>query len=138
MPIAYYNYLTDRVLFLTEISVFLSILLISYRDFGIFIDLLVYLTKHLAKIDQSLQTGAAPTYNTVWRLNTGLCWHTAWEGIVSRYLYREMPTMNLEKIYTSPYRSFNFQQLFFYDILCATHILQVIGRQNIRLYDSIR
>ena len=27
-----------------------------------------------------------------------------------------MPTTNLEKIYTSPYRSFNFQQLFFYDI----------------------
>ena len=27
-----------------------------------------------------------------------------------------MPTTNLEKIYISPYRSFNFQQLFFYDI----------------------
>ena len=28
-----------------------------------------------------------------------------------------MPSTNLEKIYTSPYyRSFNFQQLFFYDI----------------------
>ena len=27
-----------------------------------------------------------------------------------------MPTTNLEKIYTSPYRSFNFQQHFFYDI----------------------
>ena len=25
-------------------------------------------------------------------------------------------TTNLEKMYTSPYRSFNFQQLFFYDI----------------------
>ena len=44
-----------------------------------------------------------------------------------------MPTMNLEKIYTSPYRSFNFQQLFFYDIFCATRILRVIGRQSIRL-----
>ena len=54
-----------------------------------------------------------------------------------RYLYREMPTMNLEKIYTSPYRSFNFQLLFFYDIFCATRILRVIGRQSIRLYDSI-
>ena len=27
-----------------------------------------------------------------------------------------MPSTNLEKIYTSPYKSFNFQQLFFYDI----------------------
>ena len=30
--------------------------------------------------------------------------------------YWEMPSTNLEKRYTSPYRSFNFQQLFFYDI----------------------
>ena len=30
-----------------------------------------------------------------------------------------MLNMNLEKIYTSPCRSFNFQQLFFYDIFCA-------------------
>ena len=51
------HFLTDRILFLTEISVFLSILLISYRDFGIFIDLLVFLTEHLGKIGQSLQTG---------------------------------------------------------------------------------
>ena len=50
---------TDRVLFLTEISVFLSILLISYQDFGILIDLVVYLTEYLGKIDQSLQTGLA-------------------------------------------------------------------------------
>ena len=45
--------------------------------------------------------------------------HTKFEtlkGLYLWYLYREMPTMNLEKIYTSPYRSFNFQQLFFYDI----------------------
>ena len=27
-----------------------------------------------------------------------------------------MPTTNLEKMYTFPYKSFNFQQLFFYDI----------------------
>ena len=27
-----------------------------------------------------------------------------------------MPSTNLEKIYTPPYRSFDFQQLFFYDI----------------------
>ena len=33
---------------------FLSILLISYRDFGILIDLVVYLTEHFGKIDQSL------------------------------------------------------------------------------------
>ena len=36
---------------------FLSILLISYRDFGILIDLVVYFTEYLGKIDQSLQTG---------------------------------------------------------------------------------
>ena len=41
---------------------------------------------------------------------------------------------NLEKIYTSPYKSFNFQQLFFYDIFCATRILLVIGRQSIVYY----
>ena len=29
-------------------------------------------------------------------------------------------------------RSFNFQQLFFYEIFCATRILRVIGRQSIR------
>ena len=43
-----------------------------------------------------------------------------------------MPSTNLEKIYTSPYRSFIFQQLFFNDIFCATRILRVIGRQSIR------
>ena len=37
---------------------FLSILLISYGDFGILIDLVVYLTEYLGKIDQSLQTGS--------------------------------------------------------------------------------
>ena len=58
--------------------------------------------------------------------------------MLPRYLYREMPTMNLENIYASPYRSFNFQQLFFYDIFCVTRILRVIGRQSIRLHDSIR
>ena len=42
-----------------------------------------------------------------------------------------MPSTNLEKIYTSPYRSFNFQQLFFYDIFCAACILRVIGCQSI-------
>ena len=35
-------------------------------------------------------------------------------------------------MHTSPYRSFNFQQLFFYDIFCATRILRVTGRQSIR------
>ena len=58
-----------------------------------------------------------------------------------------MPSTNLEKIYTSPYRSFNFQQLFFYDIFLRnayfTSILfrkgksrrkcvADIGRQSIR------
>ena len=52
-----------------------------------------------------------------------------------------MPTMNLEKIYTSPYRSFNFQQLFFYDFFFfAQHVFYelAISRQSIRLYDSIK
>ena len=44
-----------------------------------------------------------------------------------------MPTTNLKKIYTFPYRSINFQQFFFNGIFCATRILRVIGR---RLYDS--
>ena len=50
-----------------------------------------------------------------------------------------MPSTNLEKIYTSPYRSFNFQQLFFYDIFLRNAYftsLRVIGRQNTYLYDS--
>ena len=47
-----------------------------------------------------------------------------------------MPSTNLEKIYNSPYRSFNFQQLFFYDIFCATRILRIIGRQSI-VYKTI-
>ena len=40
-----------------------------------------------------------------------------------------MPSMNLEKIYTSPYRSFNFEQLFFYDIFfvqCVFYELSVV------------
>ena len=40
-------------------------------------------------------------------------------------LFTTNPNTNLEKIYTSPYRSFNFQQLFFNDIF-------------LRLGDSIR
>ena len=35
------------------------------------------------------------------------------------------------KIYTSTYRFFNSQQLFFYDIFWAMRILRVIGRQSI-------
>ena len=49
-----------------EISVFLSILLISYRDFGILIDLVVYLTEYLGKIDQSLQTGHSALRSLNW------------------------------------------------------------------------
>ena len=49
----YYNFLSDRALFLTEITVFLSILLY----FAILIYLVLYLTEHLGKIDQSLHTG---------------------------------------------------------------------------------
>ena len=48
---------------------FLSILLISYRDFGILIDLVVYLTEYLGKIDQSLQTGLQLSrYDDLWSL----------------------------------------------------------------------
>ena len=54
----YYTFLTDRVLFLTEITVFLSILLYFLLRFRYsFINLVLYLTEHLGKIDQSLQTG---------------------------------------------------------------------------------
>ena len=47
-----------------------------------------------------------------------------------------MPTTNLGKIYTSPYRSLisnNFSSMTFF---CATRILRVIGRQSISIYDS--
>ena len=30
--------------------------------------------------------------------------------LIAWYLYREMPIMNLEKMYNSPFRSFNFQR----------------------------
>ena len=46
-----------------------------------------------------------------------------------------MPSTNLEKIYTSPYRSFNFQQLFFYDIFFAQRVfykLSVVKVYNIQ------
>ena len=45
--------------------------------------------------------------------------------------------MNLENIYTSPYRFFNFQQLFFYDIVlrnAKVAYFRVIGRQSIYVY----
>ena len=44
--------------------------------------------------------------------------------------------MNLEKIYTSPYRSFNFQQLFFYDIFLRNEYFTVLRVIRRRLYDS--
>ena len=49
-----------------------------------------------------------------------------------------MPTKNLEDIYLSLLDlliSNNFSSMTFF---CATRILQVIGRQSIRLHDSIR
>ena len=56
------------------------------------------------------------------------------------YLYREMPTMNLENIYTPLLIDLlifnNFSSS--YNIYFATRILRVIGRQSVRLYDSIR
>ena len=45
-----------------------------------------------------------------------------------------MPSTNLEKIYTSPSRSFNFQQLFFYDIFFAQHIFYELS--VVKVYDS--
>ena len=45
-----------------------------------------------------------------------------------------MPSTNLEKIYTSPYRSFNFQQLFFYDILFAQRVFYELS--VVKIYDS--
>ena len=45
--------------------------------------------------------------------------------VISWYLYREIQTMNLEKIYTSPYRSFNFQQLFFTKLMIGKVIINV-------------
>ena len=49
-----------------------------------------------------------------------------------------MPSTNLEKIYTSPYRSFNFQQLFFYNIFFQrifyeSSVLKVYNSQPIFL-----
>ena len=41
--------------------------------------------------------------------------------------------MNLEKIYTSPYRSFNFQQLFFYDIFFAQRVFYELS--VVKVYD---
>ena len=48
-----------------------------------------------------------------------------------------MPSKNLEKIYTSPYRSFIFQQLVFYDIFCSTRILRIIGRRLVVVYTTV-
>ena len=45
-----------------------------------------------------------------------------------------MPSTNLEKIYTSPYRSFNFQQLFFYDIFFAQRVFYKLS--VVKVYDS--
>ena len=49
------------------------------------------------------------------------------------YFYREMPTMNLEKIYTSPY-TFLLWHLFAQRVFYELSVVKVA----IRLYDSIR
>ena len=41
---------------------------------------------------------------------------------------KENPSTNLEKIYISPYRSLNFQQLFFYDIFFVQRVFFEPGR----------
>ena len=48
-----------------------------------------------------------------------------------------MPTMNLEKIYTSPYRSFNFQQLFFYDIFFAQRVFYELSVVKVYVYTTV-
>ena len=47
--------------------------------------------------------------------------------------------MNLEKIYTSPYRSFNFQQLFFYDIFFffAQRVFYEISVVKVYVYTTV-
>ena len=45
-----------------------------------------------------------------------------------------MPTMNLEKLYTSPYRSFNFQQLFFYDIFLRNAYFTTYELSVVKVY----
>ena len=46
----------------------------------------------------------------------------------------KMPSTNLKKIHTSPYRSFNFQQLFFYDIFFAQRVFYELS--VVKVYDS--
>ena len=46
---------------------------------------------------------------------------------------KENPSTNLEMIYTSPYRSFNFQQLFFYDIFAQRVFYEL---SVVKVYDS--
>ena len=48
-----------------------------------------------------------------------------------------MPTMNLEKIYNSPYRSFNFQQLFFYDIFFAQRVFYELLVVKVYVYTTV-
>ena len=45
------------------------------------------------------------------------------------------PNTNLEKIFTSPYRSFNFQQLFFNDIFLAQRVFNEL--RVVKVYDSL-
>ena len=49
-----------------------------------------------------------------------------------------MPTTNLEKIYISPYRSFNFKQLFFYDIFYEQRLNTYFTSYWSSNYKSIR
>ena len=48
-----------------------------------------------------------------------------------------MPTMNLEKIYTSPYRSFNFQQLFFYGFFFAQRVFYELWVVKVYVYTTV-
>ena len=48
-----------------------------------------------------------------------------------------MSTMNQEKMYTSPYRSFNFQQLFFYDIF-EQSVVYELSVVKVYVYMTVR
>ena len=52
--------------------------------------------------------------------------------------FRTRPSTNLEKIYTSPYRSFNFQQLFFYDIFLRNELFYELFYELsvVKVYES--
>ena len=47
-----------------------------------------------------------------------------------------MPSTNLKKIYTSPYRSYNFQQLFLYGIFFAQRVFYELSVVKVAIRQS--